>query len=122
MKDVTMVPLYILKHFDTDIDNFKIFTNVDSALNQLRQWLKDDDNLMCYALNKYELDTEKEEFISTHEFELDELIEVDNSCDDGEDGHHKEQSLDDDDDDSSSGSLSFIDSDPESSDDDDNDG
>jgi hypothetical protein len=72
----TREPIFILKHYDTDVDNFKIYSNVDDALNTLRKWLKIDDFLMNYVLSKYELEPDGVEYEHTKDYDLDELIDI----------------------------------------------
>ena len=68
--------IFILKHYDMEVDNFKIFTNVDDALNRLREWLDNDVFLMHYALSKYELAPGSSEYLHVKDYNLDELIDV----------------------------------------------
>lgn len=68
--------IFILKHYDMEVDNFKIFTNVDDALNRLREWLDNDVFLMHYALSKYELAPGSSEYHHVKDYNLDELIDV----------------------------------------------
>lgn len=68
--------IFILKHFNSDIDNIKVFTNVDAALDVLREWLDCDSDLMNYGISKYELNNETSEFEHVDELELDELIDI----------------------------------------------
>lgn len=68
--------IFILKHYDMEVDNFKIFTNVDDALNRLREWLDNDVFLMHYALSKYELAPGSSEYQHVKDYNLDELIDV----------------------------------------------
>lgn len=66
--------LYVVKHYDTDIDNIRIFTDQDSALECLHQWLENDDYLLNYAISKYELDRNNSEYEHVEDLDLDEII------------------------------------------------
>lgn len=72
--------IFILKHYDedgdSDIDRLKVYTNVDKALDTLREWLEDDGDLMNYAISKYEFNATESEYEHVDELDLDELIEV----------------------------------------------
>lgn len=74
--------IFVLKHYDTDIDNMKVFTNVDSALDALREWLESDPDLMNYALSKYELAPGDTEYEHADDYDLADLIDVGESNDD----------------------------------------
>ena len=68
--------IFVLKHFNIEIDNIKLCLNVDKALDELRDWLENDNDLTNYSLVKYELDDESQDFEATQEYDLDELITV----------------------------------------------
>lgn len=66
--------LYVLKHYDTDIDNIRIFTNLDNALEGLHQWLENDDYLLNYAISKYDLNSDLGEYEHVDDIDLDAII------------------------------------------------
>ena len=71
----TSTSIYILKHFDTDIDNIRVFSNLDNALECLHEWLENDDYLLNYAISKYELAPNSNEYEHTEDVDLDEFID-----------------------------------------------
>ena len=74
-------PIYVISHRgeELDIDKYKIFANVDKCLDTLRDWLEEDDFLLNYSIAKHELVEDTQTYESTHEYDLDELIDVDDS-------------------------------------------
>ena len=77
--------IYILKHYDTDIDNIRVFTCLDNALECLHQWLENDDYLLNYAISKYELAPNSTEYEHTEDVDLDEFIDNQEDEDDDDD-------------------------------------
>lgn len=72
----TTTTIFVLKHYDADIDNMKVFTNVDCALDALREWLECDPDLMNYALSKYECAPNDTEYEHMDDYDLSDLIDV----------------------------------------------
>ena len=95
MTAISNTYIYILKHFDTDIDNIRVFTNLDTALESLHQWLENDDYLLNYAISKYELANNGTEYEHVEDIDLDEFIDSQDEDEDEDDGESVIDSEDD---------------------------
>lgn len=73
-----MSSIYILRYDDAQFSsNLHIFSNVDSALDHMKLLLEDDIDLCHYTITKYSLDSDSQQYLFDHDFNLDELIQID---------------------------------------------
>lgn len=68
--------IYVLKHYDTEsnIENVKIFTCVDAAIEVMRQWFTSDNDITNYTLSKHVLDGFGE-YIYDSDYDFDDLVD-----------------------------------------------
>lgn len=77
-----MTSIFILRHEDMQFtSNLRIFSNVDSALDFMKDLLAQDTCLDHYDLSKFTLEPSTQQFMFDHGYDLSQLVDVDECAD-----------------------------------------
>lgn len=72
-----MTSIYILRHEDMQFtSNLRIFSNVDSALDFMKELLSQDTCLEHYDLSKFTLEPMTQQYLFDHGYDLSQLVNV----------------------------------------------
>lgn len=75
-----MASIYILRHEDLQFtSSLRIFSNVDSALDFMKELVVHDRCLAHYELSKYTLEDVSQQYMFDHAYDLSELIQIEES-------------------------------------------